>query len=281
MTHQGQASATPRVGLAFHEGFSFVRSAVATVLSVAGRKTVGTKLNFELLRQETTLGRNYIKAMPRYCQGAGLLDDQNELTTLGRRIYENDPHLERTETLWFCHYNLACLDGPGPEFWHLLVAEHLRVGDELKTPILGELLGRFSAAGGNPIAERTAATAASVFLNTYSRADCLGRLGFLEAHDTGSYLVKDVESPPPLVFAYAVGKYWARNLPNQASVWIDEFNKSGGPAQVLLMGLGQVNHAMRELSQMGIAAVQLTQPPYQFSPLWKNQDEILTRIYGS
>jgi hypothetical protein len=219
--------------------------------------------------------------MPRYCQGAGLLDDKNELTTLGRRIYEYDPHLGRTETLWFCHYNLACMEGPGPEFWHLLVAEHLRVGNELKTPILGELLRKVSAAGGNPIAERTAATAASVFLSTYSRTDCLGGLGILESKEAGTYLVKDVESPSPLVFAYAVGHYWQQNLLNQTSVWIDEFNKAGGPAQVLLMGLGEVNRAMRELSRMGIATAQLTQPPYQFSPLWKNKDEILDRIYGT
>src|ERR1022692_712345 len=69
-----------RLGLAFHEGFCFVRSAVSEVLSLAARKRPGEKLNFELLRNETTLGRNYIKAMPRFCVGAGLLDSRNELT---------------------------------------------------------------------------------------------------------------------------------------------------------------------------------------------------------
>lgn len=254
---------------------------MAEVLSVAARKRAEAKLNFALLLQETRLGRNYAKAMPRYCQGAGLLDHKNELTTLGRRVYECDPHLERPETQWFCHYNLAALEGPGPEFWHLLVAEHLRVGDELKTTILGQLLRKFSQDIGNPIAERTASTAASVFLSTYSRDDCLGGLGILESHDAGTYLVKDAESPSPLVFAYAVGHYWRRNLPNQTSAFIDEFNEAGGPAQVLLMGREQVNHAMRELSRTGIATVQLTQPPYQFSPLWKNQDELLDQIYGT
>lgn len=270
-----------RIGMAFHEGFPFVRSSIADVLSVAGRKSSDTKLNFELLRQETTLGKNYAKAMPRYCQGAGLLDNKNELTTFGRRVYECDPHLERPETLWLCHYNLAASEGPGPEFWHLLVGEHLRVGDELKTTSLGDLLRKVSEDGGNPIAERTASTAASVFLGTYSRADCLGGLGILESQDAGTYLVKEAESPPPLVFAFAVGDYWRRNLPNQTSVWIDEFNKAGGPAQILLMGSGQVNHAMRELSKMGIATVQLNQPPYQFSPLWKGEGELLDRIYDT
>lgn len=270
-----------RIGLAFHEGFAFVRSSVADVLSVAGRKPLGTKLNHKMLRQETTLGKNYAKAMPRYCQGAGLLDHKNELTAFGRRVYQCDPHLERPESLWLCHYNLAAAEGPGPEFWHLFAAKHLLVGDELKTTNLGSLLMELSEDSGNPVAERTASTAASVFLGTYSRSDCLGGLGLLEAQEAGSYLVRDAESPPPLVVAYVIGEYWQRNLTNQASVWIDEFNKAGGPAQVLLMGLGQVNQAMRELSRMGIATVQLSQPPYQFSPLWKSQDELLDRIYGT
>ena len=268
-----------RLGLAFHEGFSFVRSAVSQVLTVAGRKASDCKLNFSLLLQETSLGRNYAKAMPRYCQGAGLLDHQNELTALGRRVYECDPHLERIETLWLCHYHLAAPDGPGPEFWQLLVGKHLNPGDELKKSALGELLMKVSENGGNSIAARTASTAASIFLGTYSRTECLGRLGILESQDAGTFLVKEAESPPPLVFAFAIGDYWRRYLPNQTSVYIDEFNNVGGPAQLLLMGGGQVTHAMRELSQMHIATAQLTQPPYQFSPLWKNQADILTRIY--
>ena len=149
-----------RIGLAFHEGFSFVRSAVAQVLSVAGRKASDCKLNFDLLRRETSLGRNYAKAMPRYCQGTGLLDHTNELTALGRRVYECDPHLERTETLWLCHYNLAASDGPGPEFWQLLVGKYLIVGDELRKTTLGELLRKVSVDGGNLIAERTASCTA-------------------------------------------------------------------------------------------------------------------------
>jgi len=270
-----------RVGLAFHEGFSFVRSAVAEVLSVARSKVPGEKLDFKLLRRETTLGRNYIKAMPRYCVGAGLLDHKNELTALGRRVSEFDPHLERLETLWLCHYNLSAIEGPGPEFWHLLVANHLHMGEELRTPALGDVLRLFAAGNGNPVAERTAFTAASVFLGTYARSECLGGLCILESRDAGTYLVKDVCSPPPLVFAYVVSDYWQRYLANQTSVWIDEFNKDGGPTEVLLMGLGQVNFAMRELSRMGIATVQLTQPPFQFSPLWKKREEILDRIYGN
>lgn len=270
-----------RIGLAFHEGFPFVRSAVAEVLSLAARKAADAKLNFDLLRNETSLGRNYAKAMPRYCQGAGLLDHRNEFTPFGLRVFERDCYLERTETMWLCHYHLAASDGPGPEFWQLLVSDYLITGSELKTTELGEILKSVSEDNGNPIAERTAQTSASVFLGTYSREDCFGRLGILGARETGSYLVKEFEPPAPLVFAFAVGDYWGRHVPDQTSVWIDEFNKTGGPAQTLLMGQGQINRAMRELSRMGIASVQITQPPYQFSPLWRNQDDLLDRIYGT
>lgn len=270
-----------RISLAFHEGLSFVRSSIADVLSVAAQRNPDKKLNSEMLRQKTPLGQNYAKAMPRYCQGAGLLDQKNELTAFGRHVYKHDPHLELAATLWLCHYNLAAAEGPGPEFWHLLTAKHLIVGDELRTAHLGNFLMQVYEQSGYSIAGRTSSTAASVFLTTYSRSDCLGGLGVLEAKEPGRYVVKDVESPPPLVFAYVIAEYWQRNLPNQTSVWIDEFNKSGGPSQVLLMGRGQVNQAMRELSRMGIATVQLTQPPYQFSPLWKSQDELLDRIYAT
>ena len=83
------------------------------------------------------------------------------------------------------------------------------------------------------------------------------------------------------MFRLAVADYWARNLQETTSAWIDEFNKAGGPAQLLLMGRGQVNHAMRELSQLGIATVQLSQPPYNFSPLWKDPEELLDRLYST
>jgi hypothetical protein len=270
-----------RIGLAFHEGFPLVRSAVAEVLSVAARKGAEAKLNFDLLREETSLGRNYAKAMPRYCQGAGLLNHKNELTSFGSRVVQSDRYLEQPETMWLCHYHLAASDGPGPEFWHTLVSDYVIAGDELKTTQLGEVLKKISEDNGSAIADRTAQTAASVFLGTYSREDCFGRLGILEAREAGSYLVKEVEPPSPLVFGFAVDDYWRRHLPDQTSVWIDEFNKSGGPAQTLLMGQGQINHAMRELSRMGIASVQLTQPPYQFSPLWRDQGDLLDRIYGA
>ena len=270
-----------RIGLAFHEGFPFVRPAVAEVLSLAARKEKDAKLNFDLLRQETSLGRNYAKSMPRYCQGAGLLDHRNELTAFGRRVFQSDRFLERAETMWLCHYHLAASDGPGPEFWHLLVSDYMIPGDELKTTQLGDLLQKVSKDNLSPIAERTAQTTASVFLGTYSREDCFGRLGILEAHEVGSYLVMQVAPPAPLVFAFAVSDYWQRHLSNQTSVWIDEFNKAGGPARTLLMGQGQVSHAMRELSHMGIATAQLTQPPYQFSPLWKDQEDLLNRIYAT
>lgn len=270
-----------RLGLAFHEGFSFVRSAVSQVLTVAGRKASDCKLNFSLLLQETSLGRNYAKAMPRYCQGAGLLDHRNELTPFGLRVFQSDRYLEQPETMWLCHYHLAASEGPGPEFWHTLVSDYMIAGDELKSAQLGEILKKISDNNGSPIADRTAQTAASVFLGTYSREDCFGRLGILEVREAGSYLVKQVEPPAPLVFAFAVSDYWRRHLPDQTSVWIDEFNKAGGPAQTLLMGQGQISHAMRELGRMGIASVQLTQPPYQFSPLWRDQDDLLERIYGT
>jgi hypothetical protein len=117
-------------------------------------------------------------------------------------------------------------------------------------------------------------------LKTYSSDESLGRLSLLQELGGGRYSVLETEPPTPIVFALVVADYWASNLQETTSAFIDEFNKAGGPAQMLLMGRGQVNHAMRELTQLGIATVQLNQPPYNFAPLWKSQEELWDRLYS-
>jgi hypothetical protein len=180
------------------------------------------------------------------------------------------------------HYHLARRDGLAPKFWGYLFEEVVQPGDSLERGRIASLIREVSQSQQAVlISDETAAAAATVFLKTYSSGESLGGLSILQDDGSGCYSVLETESPTPIVFALVVADYWAINLRETTSAFIDEFNKVGGPAQLLLMGRGQVNHAMRELSRMGIATVQLTQPPYQFSPLWKNQDELLDQIYGT
>jgi hypothetical protein len=278
------SSLEKRFGPSFHRTFAFNRAAVSALLVLAGRveREPGRKITKELIRSETLLGIQYVEAMPRYAQAGGLVDLNNRLTALGRHIGAQDISLERQETLWTIHYNFCKEGGTAPRFWGYLFEEEMHPGDELERDRIAQIIRSVTEEQqAIKVSEKTAADAATVFLKTYSSNESLGGLSLLQELGSGRYLVLEHEAPPPLVFALVVADYWSLNLSNTSSVWIDEFNKTGGPAQTLLMGQGQINHAMRELSRMGIATVQLTQPPYQFSPLWKNQDELLDRIYST
>jgi hypothetical protein len=272
-----------RLGPSFHRTFPFNCSAVSALLSLAARyeSEPEVRITKDVIKKETLLGIQYVEAMPRYAQAGGLLDSKNRLTPLGRRVAAHDVSLERRETLWMIHYHLARRDGLAPRFWGYLFEEVMHSGDSLERDRVASLIREVSQSQQDVlISDETAAAAATVFLKTYSSGESLGRLSILQDDGGGCYSVLETESPTSIVFALVVADYWAKNLRETTSAFIDEFNKVGGPAQVLLMGRGQVNHAMRELSRMGLATVQLNQPPYQFSPLWKNQDELLDRIYA-
>jgi hypothetical protein len=271
-----------RLGPSFHRTFAFNRSAVSALLSLARRYQgeAGLRITKDVIKAETILGSQYIEAMPRYAQACGLLDSDNRLTPLGRRVATHDISLERQETLWLIHYHLSRRNGFAPRFWGYLFEQAVQPSDCIErdriSPIIREVSLREQ---GVRISDKTATDAATVFLKTYSSDESLGRLLLLQDSGGGRYSVLEPESAPSIVFAFAVADYWATHLQETTSAWIDEFNKIGGPAQMLFMGRGQVAHAMRELSRMGIATTQLNQPPYQFSPLWRSQEELLDRIY--
>jgi hypothetical protein len=276
--------AEKRLGPSFHRTFPFNRSAVSALLSLAARyeSQRQVRITKDLIKEETLLGVQYVEAMPRYAQASGLLDSQNRLTPFGRRAAVHDISLERRETLWLIHYYLSRRDGLAPRFWGYLFEEVMQPGDLVERVRVTDLIREVSKSQqAVSISVKTAADAATVFLRTYVSNESLGGLSILQDNGSGSFLVLDPSSPPSIVFALAVGDYWARNLRKTSSAWIDEFNKAGGPAHLLLMGRGQVNHAMRELSQLGIATVQLNQPPYNFSPLWKDQEDLLDRLYNT
>jgi hypothetical protein len=271
-----------RLGPSFHRTFPFNRSAVSALLSLAARYESQRQIRIakDLIKKETLLGIQYVEAMPRYAQAGGLLDSQNHLTPFGRRAAAHDISLERRETQWMIHYYLSRRDGLAPRYWGYLFEEVMQPGNLLERARIASLIQEVSQNQQTvSISAETAADAATVFLRTYVSNESLGGLSILQDNGGGCFLVLDPGSPPSIVFGLAIGDYWEGNLRKTTSAWIDEFNKAGGPAQLLLMGRGQVNHAMRELSQLGLATVQLNQPPYNFSPLWKDQEDLLGRLY--
>jgi len=71
--------------------------------------------------------------MPRYAIGAGLLDNNYEITLFGKFAHKHDPILEQAGTQWLMHYHLSAPQGPGPAFWHELVMSRFRGGCEFTT----------------------------------------------------------------------------------------------------------------------------------------------------
>jgi hypothetical protein len=97
-----------------------------------------------LIKKETILGSQYVEAMPRYAQAGGLLDTNNRLTPLGRRVATNDISLERRETLWLIHYNLSRRDGSAPRFWGYLFEEVVQTGDSIERDRIASLIREVS-----------------------------------------------------------------------------------------------------------------------------------------
>ena len=280
----GPEGDTGRLGLAFHEAFSFSVPAIVQVLTVvadAGKSGGKDGLSHGLLSNETTLGPNYIRAMPRYCVGAGLLDTEYRFTALGEAVRQGDSNLSSPSTLWLIHYNLAARHGPGPEFWHYFVTHLLRPGEELATAEVGVALREHAQEAGRSVAERTAKTTASVVLGSYSKSDSLGPLGFLENVGGGRYAALSPSSPPPLwAFAYALASYWAANWGDVTGVNLTRVAEEGGIGPVFMMGGGLINRYLGDLQREGFAVVQRRTPPFQLTRNWETPEVFLERIYG-
>lgn len=265
-----------RLGSAFHESFSLSIPSITQVLSV-----VAATGECNSLSKDTTLGSNYIRSMPRYCIGAGLLDSEYRFTKFGNAVLCNDPDLSSQSTLWLIHYNLSAVRGPGPEFWHYFVTKFLHPGRELTTGFVGNNIREHLRELGKDVVERTAKTAASVILSTYSKEDSLGPLGLLWKEKMGKYTTLSPRITPPLwVFAYALACHWAANWGDVTGVNLRRITDEGGLGSILGLGGGMINRYLGELQREGFVIVQRRSPPFQLTRNWNNSEGILERIYG-
>jgi len=272
-----------RLALAFSEGFALSIPAVVQVLKVAAENDEGGGLDRHYqasLSQETTLGPNYVKAMPRYCVGTGLLDQDYGLTPFGNAVGYRDPHLSSHASLWMMHYYLAAPNGPGPKFWHHLVTTLLRPDDVLQSKDVGETIRCHASQDGRKITVRTSRNAATAILGTYSKMDSLGPLATLEKEGPGQYRVLTPSAPPVWAFAYALADYWAANWGDVTGVNLTRVSEEGGIGPVFMMGSGLVNKYLGELQREGFAVVQRRTPPFQLTRNWASPEVFLERMYG-
>ncbi len=278
-----------RLGTAFHESFSLVRPALASVLEVAdSSESEGTSTSLaDLLKERTALGANYIKSMPQYARGSGLFAKASRskmtLTTFGKQARLHDPHLNHPATQWLMHYHLSSLNGPGPSFWNHLITRVLRVGDGLERSEVAREIARIAEEEtGKPLADRTAQSTATVFLKTYTKSDGFGPLGVLRpigGDGSMSYRVQEPTLPPAWTVAYALADYWEGTRGQQATVNLTELTAPGGLASVFLTGPAQLERLLEGLREQGVLDLYRTAPPYQVVRLWTDKNDLLKRIY--
>lgn len=270
-----------RIATVFHESFSLVRPAITQVLEVVSDAVdTGLRIDLSALRENSQLGANYVKAMPRYAVGTGLLNEKPyRLTELGKFIYEHDPSLNHPSTLWLMHYHLSAPTGPGPAFWHFLISQRVRPGITLERSELIEAVQNFiRESEGKELVDRSARTLISVFAGTYTKTDGLGRLGILEETDSG-YQVLEPDPPNEWVVGYALAHYWDSVWPQFRQVALGELSQPGGFADLFFLGTFQLNSRLRELQSRGLLELVQIAPPHQILRLWRSPSDFLQYIY--
>lgn len=274
---------TKRLGTAFHETFPLSRAAITQLvetLAAQERKGAETSIR-ELLREETHLGTNYVKAMPRYAFGAGILDDSYALTAFGKAVLENDPLLVQTATQWLMHYHLSAPHGPGPAFWHHLVVSRFRSGDEFtREEIINQVNDFLQETEGRSFAEQTIKSTTNAFLGSYYQEDGLGRLEIIEKLTDTDYRVLEPEAPEVWAMAYAVLDFWAASFPQQITVNLNELTGTSGLTGLFLVGTGRLNAVLRAMQDEGYVEVHRVAPPYQVVLLNPDRQSILERLYS-
>ena len=271
-----------RIDTTFHETFTLNTPALASVLQVCDENEGNVTL--ELLSEATNLGANYVKAMPRYARGCGLIEmGSHSLTTLGHTVLSKDKHILRPETLWLMHYHMSAPHGPGPTFWNDLVTNVMRIGQSIGRSTTSRAIGaHIVATTGKDLSVRTLESTATIFLGTYAKSDGLGKLGLLEATEEskGTYEVKQPELPGAWVLGYALADFWDNHSPHTSELLLRDLGSSNGLAGLFFMGAGMLSTLLSDLQTAGLVAIKRDAPPFVLTKLWRSREELLERVYG-
>ncbi len=274
-----------KLGTMFHETFSLSRESLRQVLSVViENKSVNfssQEKRFDVLRQNTNLGTNYVKAMPKYAKGAGLLDESFEVSLFGTMAYKKDSVMSLAGTLWLIHYHLTVLEGLGPLFWNELVTNNFRSGNEFgKDSIEKQIKDFYERTEGESLANRSASSTATIFLGTYTKLDGLGGLNLLLQTQQNKYRVNDdLDSPPTWAVAYAIIDFWMKNFPDLQTINLDELTEGNSVANIFMIGAGKVANVLQKMQVEGFVDLYRVAPPYQVVLLRPDLKAILEKLY--
>lgn len=271
-----------RIDTAFHETFALNVPAVASVLRVCDEHD--GDVTTETIRAETNLGPNYVKAMPRYARGCGLLDfGSYRLTPFARAALNKDPSLMSVETLWLMHYHLSAPHGPGPAFWNALITNTLRIGQPLgRSDVSGAIDKYLQETTGKTLSRRALESTATAFLGTYAKSDALGKLGLVELTEDsqGLYGVKQPDAPPIWAIACALADYWDASSQGASELLLKDLGRQDGFAGLFFMGPGMLGTFLSELQSAGIVNIKRDAPPFVVTRLWRDTQELRERLYA-
>ena len=180
------------------------------------------------------------------------------------------------------HYHLSAPQGPGPAFWHELVMTRFRSGNEFTASEIAEQIGQsYQKTEGEPLAERSARSTATIFLGTYTKQDGLCNLKILQELGDNRYRVNDDLDPPPAwAVAYAILDFWEAQLQGRKTINLDELTEENGVANVFMIGAGKIASVLQKMQLEGFVDLFRVAPPYQVVLLRSDMDAILERLYA-
>ena len=274
-----------RLKTIFHESFALSRPSLNQIIEVT-KEGVSSDLKsqekrFDILRQKTNLGTNYVKAMPKYAIATGLLDTSYNLSDFGRFSQKYDLLLEQTSTQWLMHYHLSALQGPGPAFWHHIVKVFFRSGNEFTSGDIAEEIASFYTKNeGEILSERSARTTATVLLGSYTKSDALSNLNIVRSIGSDRYGINDdLDTPPTWAIAYAVIDTWLALYPERRGVNLDDFTADDGLSNLFLVGAGKFATILQRMQAEGFVELYRVAPPYQVVLLRQELKPILEKLY--
>lgn len=271
-----------RIGTVFHETLTLNIPAIASVLRVSYEHDA--KVTAETLRSETNLGANYIKAMPLYARGCGLLElGSFALTPFGQCVMEKDPNLTRLETLWIMHYYLSASQGPGPAFWNNLITKVVRIGQPLSGSVVATAISNYLQDSiQQTLSARAVANTATAFLGTYAKSDALGRLGIISPVEEakGSYQTMQPDTPSLSAVACALVDYWEDFSNGSSELLLKDLGRQDGFAGLFFIGPGMLGALLSELQSKSIVSIKRDAPPFVVTRLWADPGELWGRLYA-
>lgn len=270
----------------FHETIPFSRESIFQVLETIQNNPQIANLTQEkreeLFSSETFLGSRYIKSIPKYAMGCGLISQEYEILSLGFQALSKDSLLNTSSTQWLMHYHLSAPQGPGPLFWHELVKTRFRVGQTFTgSEIAAQIAEIYQRESGSPLAEKSARSTATIFLGTYTKPDGLANLNLLIPIGEDRYqLNDDIDPPPTWVVAYAILDHWQAYYPTQKTINMDDLVGENGVSNIFMIGAGKVANILQKMQLEGLVDVFRAAPPYQVVLLKPELDFILQKIYA-